>query len=141
MATVRIVLGILICSSLLLLPLAVEAAGTGYCSTARSSPAGTTGTARNPWPCSTSRNANYARDTMCALGGGTLYKLINSGTQRSEYRIRTNPCRQQFISTTQTGTSSTGVDLPMPYLLAVLLVLAGVMSVAGMLLRRTRPLT
>lgn len=140
MSAARIALGMLIIVSFILLPLSASASGVGYCTTARSSTTGTNGTAAKPWPCSTSSNSNYARDTMCALGGGTLYKIINNGTQRSQYTIKLNPCRQIFVKKVNIVGSSTGVDLPAPYLLVGGLLLAGLLLLGGLALRRPRPI-
>ncbi len=139
MPATRIALGMLIIVSFILLPLSASAGGVGYCTTARSSTAGTNGTAAKPWPCSTASNSNYARDTMCALQGGTLYKIINNGTQRSQYTIKLKPCRQIFVKTVNITTPSTGVDLPVPYLLLGGLLLASLLLAGGMALRRPRP--
>lgn len=136
MSKYRFVAWILLIIVLFGLVLTTEArTGIGYCSVLRSRSPGTTGTASNPWPCSTNTNANYARNTMCVLGGGTLYKIIGNG-QRTVWKVYTPPCGQQYLRTEGTPVPGGGVDVPEPWLLALGTALAAVLILAGWRLHR-----
>jgi len=124
----------------LAVPAAASAAGTFYCSALKSS--GGNGSYANPWACSTTEQLNYViYDTICNVyGGGHLYQ-IHSGSYnyyRIEWVTQNNQraCTITYRSEYPGYPPDTGVDLPMPLIVAAVVALAALMLVAGLALRR-----
>lgn len=131
----RLILLCLIVGSLLLAPSA-SASGDFYCSATVL--LGGQGTVAEPWACVTVDQFNARVAEVCRAGGGTLYFLFEGGYV--DYTV--NPDCSVVSGTTNPGTPgpttppSAGADLPLPWLVAIAIVAAGSLMVAGVVLRR-----
>lgn len=131
----RLMLLCLVVGSLLLVPSA-GASGDYYCSANVLTDG--QGTVAEPWACVTVDQFNARVAEVCRAGGGTLYFLFEGGYV--EYAV--NPDCSVVSGTPIPGTPgptippSAGADLPLPWLVAIAIVAAGSLMVAGVVLRR-----
>jgi len=128
---------------MLLIPTAVSAAGTFYCSALKSS--GGVGTYANPWACSTDAQLNTVIYVYVCYqyGGGHLYQVYENSY--IYYRIERVPvvtgqyeCRITFRGEYPGFPPDTGPDIPLPLILGAAAVAGGLLLVAGITLRRRR---
>lgn len=120
-----------------LIPVAVSAAGVFYCSTLIGS--GGNGSFANPWACSTNAQLqNIIQDIICTrYYGGNLYQIFSG--YYVHHRIEWVAGRQTctVTSTEYPGfPPNTGVDLPLPLLLASVAVAGVALVGVGFLLKR-----
>ena len=133
------VVAILVILIAILIPGAVYAAGTFYCSTSVTT--GGTGTLTDPWACSDDAQLDTViNDQVCDIyNGGDLYQIF-PGSYR--YHVVTwygiGDCRVTATYDYAGYPPSTGVDLATPYVVgAVALVGAGLVA-AGIVIRRRK---
>ena len=125
----------------LLIPITVQAAGTFYCSTLRST--GGDGTYSNPWACSTNAQFNNVVDTICnRYDGGHLYRIYSD--HYVYYRIEwvtqnnENYCTITYQNEYPGYPPDTGPDIPMPLILSAVAGVGAILLVGGLMLRRKR---
>jgi LPXTG-motif cell wall-anchored protein len=122
-----------------LIPATVSAAGVFYCSALKAS--GGAGTWANPWACSTDAQVNNLIETICLdYYGGHLYRIFDN--YYVYYRIEWGGVntRCTVTSTRYPGyPPNTGVELPMPLMLAGGAALGLLLVGAGVFLRRGKP--
>jgi len=123
-----------------LIPVAVSAAGTFYCST--SVTIGGTGTLADPWACSDATQLDSViDDQICAVySGGDLYQIFPSSYR---YHVVTyysaTDCRVTSTYDYVGYPPSTGPDVPTPYIVgAVALVGAGLVAAGFIIIRRRK---
>lgn len=138
MSKFRIFLIVLVALILLILPLSAAGAQGPYyyCSAARTS--GGSGTYYDPWACSTDAQRQAVIDTVCRLGGGTVYQIFTG-----EYVvIYVSWNGQQCVATVGQRypgyPPNTGVDLPAPLIFGGVALLGIALVGGGLLLRRNR---
>ena len=111
-------------------PIFAEGAGPFYCSTTK--PSGGTGTAIDPWACTTPDQFDQARLATCKAGSDTLYFIFSEGYIR--YTI-SDKCEATQSQTVMGAPPTTGVSLPMPLVLATATGLALIFITTGAMLR------
>ena len=123
-----------------LIPTAVEAAGTFYCSTSVTT--GGSGTLDDPWACSDAAQLqSVIDDQVCALySGGDLYQIFPSSYR---YHVVTwysaTDCRVTATYDYAGYPPYTGVDVASPYIVgAVALVGAGLVAAGIIIIRRRK---
>ena len=123
-----------------MVPTAVNAAGTFYCSTSVTT--GGTGTLSDPWACSDATQLDTViNDQICDLySGGDLYQLFPSSYR---YHVvswySTTDCRVTATYDYAGYPPSTGVDLATPYMIGIVaLVGVGLVAVGYIILRRRK---
>lgn len=120
----------------LMLPFSVQAAGVYYCSGLLTGTGGN-GTFAYPWACPDQASLNrIIYDVICPAGGGWLYQ-IQSG-YFIYYRIEwvNNQCTITFQQRYNGYPPNTGVNLPMPMLVASVAGFGALLIVGGVFLRR-----
>lgn len=134
-----IVVGVLIG---LLIPSAVSAAGTFFCSDLIAS--GGNGTFSNPWACGTDQQFNQVvYDFICGrYGGGNLYRIFIDRYiyYRIEWVTQNNQrtCTIVYQSEYPGYPPNTGPDIPYPLVLGSAMTGGAVLIVAGLALRKKR---
>lgn len=127
----------LIVLALALMPFANVQAQTGpwyYCSATRTS--GGSGTYYDPWACSNDTQLATVTDTICRLGGGTLYRIFTGYYVIYYVNYSPNGCQVVPDGEYPGYPPNTGPNLPIP------LIIGGVASIglllvgAGWVLRR-----
>lgn len=121
-----------------MVPSAVNAAGTFYCSTSVTT--GGTGTLSDPWACSDATQLDTViNDQICDLySGGDLYQLFPDSYR---YHVvswySTTDCRVTATYDYAGYPPSTGVDLATPYVIGIVaLVGVGLVAAGYFILRR-----
>ncbi len=121
----------------LLVPTAVMAGGTFYC-TAYGNTTGGNGTFNDPWPCKDSTELKTVTDRICfEHQGGVLYQMYPN--YQVFYRITWLSERECRVSegTRYPGYPPyTGPDFPTPLVLSAAVAGGAILLAAGMLLRR-----
>lgn len=123
-----------------MVPTAVNAAGTFYCSTSVTT--GGTGTLSDPWACSDATQLDTViNDQICDLySGGDLYQLFPNSYRYhvvSWYSI--TDCRVTATYDYAGYPPSTGVDLATPYVIGIVaLVGVGLVAAGYVILRRRK---
>ena len=123
-----------------MVPTAVNAAGTFYCSTSVTT--GGTGTLGDPWACSDATQLDAViNDQICDLySGGDLYQLFPDSYRYhvvSWYSI--TDCRVTATYDYAGYPPSTGVDLATPYVIGIVaLVGVGLVAAGYVILRRRK---
>ncbi len=123
-----------------MVPTAVNAAGTFYCSTSVTT--GGTGTLSDPWACSDATQLDTViNDQICDLySGGDLYQLFPNSYRYhvvSWYSI--TDCRVTATYDYAGYPPSTGVDLATPYVIGIVaLVGVGLVATGYVILRRRK---
>jgi hypothetical protein len=123
----------------LLIPGAVNAAGTFYCSTSVTT--GGTGTLADPWACSDDTQLqSVIDDQICAVySGGDLYQLFPASYR---YHVVTyyslDDCRVTATYDYAGYPPSTGVEVATPYIVGGVALLGAGLVAAGLLIRRKR---
>ena len=126
----------------LLIPTAVGAAGTFYCSTLINS--GGNGSFANPWACSTDQQFNtVVYDYICnRYGGGNLYRIFVDSYifYRIEWIYQNNQrvCSIVYQSEYPGYPPNTGPDIPYPLVLGSAMTGGAVLIVSGLALRKKR---
>lgn len=119
-----------------LIPVAVSAAGVFYCSANKST--GGAGTWANPWACSTNAQVDNLINIICYdYYGGHLYRIFDS--YYVYYRIEWGGVQTRCTVTSAEYPGyppNTGVELPMPLMLAGGAALGLLLVGAGVFLRR-----
>lgn len=136
MSKIRIILVTLIVLFLVALPLSVAMAQGPYyyCSASRTS--GGSGTFYDPWACGSDALMSTVSDTICRLGGGTLYKIYAGSYVTIYIRWTGNMCEATVGREYPGYPPNTGVNLPAPLLYGGVAV-AGIGLVAvGLVIRR-----
>lgn len=135
----RMILFALIALALVAMPLVNVQAQTGpwyYCSATRTS--GGSGTYYDPWACSTEAQIDTVVNTICRLGGGTLYQIFTGFYVIHYVDYSPNGCEVRTDGQHPGYPPNTGPDLPTPLIIggaaSVGLLLVG----AGLVLRRKR---
>ena len=105
-----------------------------YCSATRTS--GGNGTYYDPWACSNQTQLNTATDTICRLGGGTLYRIFTGYYVIYYVNYTANGC-----TVTQDGEytgypPNTGPDVPLPLIIGGVVAIGLLFVAAGLMLRR-----
>jgi len=124
-----------------LVPMAVSAAGTFYCSALYSGPDGN-GSYRYPWPCANQEQLNRViYEYICnGHGGGHLYQILAGGYvyYRIEWIYQQNQrtCVVTYKSEHPGYPPHTGVDLPTPMIIGLAIGAAMLLLVVGLVLRR-----
>ncbi len=132
-------IAILAIMAALLIPGAVNAAGTFYCSTSVTT--GGTGTLTDPWACSDDTQLqSVIDDQICAIySGGDLYQLFPASYR---YHVVTfysaDDCRVTATYDYAGYPPSTGVGIGTPYVVGGIALLGAGLVAAGLLLRRKR---
>ena len=123
-----------------MIPVAVSAAGTFYCSS--SVITGGTGTLTDPWACSDATQLDSViSDQICDVySGGDLYQIFPSSYR---YHVvtwySTTDCRVTATYDYAGYPPSTGPDVPTPYIVgAVALVGAGLVAAGFIIIRRRK---
>jgi hypothetical protein len=123
-----------------LIPVAVSAAGTFYCSSSVTS--GGTGTLADPWACSDATQLDSViNDQICDVySGGDLYQIFPSSYR---YHVVTwysvDDCRVTATYDYAGYPPSTGVDVPTPYIVgAIALVGMGLVAAGFIIIRRRK---
>ena len=123
----------------LIIPVAVSAAGTFYCSANVTS--GGTGTYWDPWACSTDAQLDtIIDDVICdQYYGGYLYQIFSTSYR---YRVITwysaTDCRVTYTADYSGYPPYTGVEVPVPLIIGGAAVVGALMLLAGIMLRRRR---
>lgn len=123
----------------MLIPVAVTAAGTFYCSS--SVTIGGTGTLTDPWACSDATQLqSVIDDQICAIyNGGDLYQLFPASYR---YHVVTfyslDDCRVTATYDYAGYPPSTGVEIGTPYIVGGVALLGAGLVAAGLLIRRKR---
>jgi hypothetical protein len=123
----------------LLIPGAVNAAGTFYCST--SVVAGGTGTLADPWACSDATQLqSVIDDEICDVySGGDLYQIFPASYR---YHVITwysvDDCRVTASYDYAGYPPSTGVEIGTPYIVGGVALLGAGLVATGLLIRRKR---
>ena len=123
----------------LLIPGAVNAAGTFYCSA--SVVAGGTGTLADPWACSDAiQLQTVIDDEICDVySGGDLYQIFPASYR---YHVVTwysvDDCRVTASYDYAGYPPSTGVEIGAPYIVGGVALLGAGLVAAGLLIRRKR---
>jgi LPXTG-motif cell wall-anchored protein len=125
----------------LMIPVAVQAAGTFYCSTLISS--GGDGSYAYPWACSTNEQFNtIVYDYICErYGGGYLYRIYSGSYVY--YQIEWIGGEQPYCDITYTMEypgypPNTGPDFPIPLLLGAAASVGLLLVGAGLVMRRRK---
>lgn len=122
-----------------LIPAAVSAAGTFYCSSTVTT--GGTGTLVDPWACSDATQLDSViNDQICAIySGGDLYQIFPSSYR---YHVvtwySTTDCRVTATYDYAGYPPSTGPDLPAPYLVGIVALAGAGLVAAGYVIIRRR---
>ena len=123
-----------------MIPVAVSAAGTFYCSTSVAT--GGTGTLIDPWACSDATQLDSViSDQICDVyTGGDLYQVFPSSYR---YHVVTwysvDDCRVTATYDYAGYPPSTGPDVPTPYIVgAVALVGVGLVAAGYVIIRRRK---
>lgn len=122
-----------------MVPTAVNAAGTFYCSTSVTT--GGTGTLSDPWACSDATQLDTViNDQICDLySGGDLYQLFPDSYRYhvvSWYSI--TDCRVTATYDYAGYPPSTGVDLATPYVIGIVAFVGVGLVAAGYVILRRR---
>jgi hypothetical protein len=133
----RIPIILLVVFALLVVPLFNTHAQTGpwyYCSATRTT--GGNGTYYDPWACSNQSQLNTVTDTICRLGGGSLYRIFTGSYVIYYVNYTANGC-----TVTQDGEytgypPNTGPDVPLPLIIGGVVSIGLLFVAAGLMLRR-----
>lgn len=126
----------------LLIPGAVNAAGTFYCST--SVAVGGSGTLIDPWACSDATQLqSVVDDQICAIySGGDLYQIFPASYR---YHVVTwysvDDCRITASYDYAGYPPSTGLEIGTPFIVGGVALLGAGLVTAGLLIRRRRATT
>jgi len=135
----RILFFALIALALAVMPLVNVQAQTGpwyYCSATRTS--GGSGTYYDPWACSSEMQLGNVTDTICSLGGGTLFRIFTGYYVIYYVNYTPNGC-QVVPDGEYTGyPPNTGPDVPTPLIIGGVVSVGLVLVGAGLMLRRKR---
>lgn len=138
MSKIRFLLVIAAVFVLLALPLtsAVAQGSYYYCSATRTS--GGSGTYYDPWACSTQAQMTTVTNTICNLGGGTLYQIHTGSYVVFTVRWTGNACTVSTGQQVPGYPPNTGVDLPAPLVYGGVAFAGVALLAGGLLLRRKR---
>jgi hypothetical protein len=123
----------------LVIPGAVNAAGTFYCSSSVTT--GGTGTLTDPWACSDNTQLqSVIDDQICAVyNGGDLYQLFPASYR---YHVVTyysaDDCRVTATYDYAGYPPSTGVEIATPYIVGGVALLGAGLVAAGLFIRRKK---
>ena len=107
-----------------------------YCSVTRTS--GGSGTYYDPWACSSEMQMGTVTDTICRLGGGTLYRIYTGYYVIYYINYSPNGCQVVPDGEYPGYPPNTGPDLPMPLIIGGVVFVGLVLVAAGLMLRRKR---
>lgn len=138
MSKFRILLIVLVTLILMIIPLTAAGAQGPYyyCSAARTS--GGSGTYYDPWACSTDAQRQTVVDTICRLGGGTLFQIYTGSYVEIFVRWTGQECIPTVGQRYPGYPPNTGVDLPAPLIYGGVAALGIALVAGGLLLRRNR---
>jgi hypothetical protein len=105
-----------------------------YCSATRTS--GGSGTYYDPWACSTEAQMTTVTNTVCRLGGGTLYQIHTGSYVVFTIRWTGNMCEMTVGEQRPGYPPNTGVDLPAPLVYGGVAFAGIALLAGGLLLRR-----
>lgn len=133
----RIALITLVVLALAVMPLLNVQAQTGpwyYCSATRTT--GGNGTYYDPWACSNDAQLTTVTDTVCRLGGGTLYRIFTGYYVIYYVNYTPNGC-EVIPDGEYTGyPPNTGPDIPAPLIIGGVVSAGLLLVAAGLVLRR-----
>lgn len=119
----------------LLIPAAVQAAGTFYCSTLIAS--GGEGSFADPWACGTDAQFNDVIDTICTThGGGVLFRIFDGSYVFYRFEIVNGVCTT--TDTAEYAGSPPNTGFPLPLILAIAAGTGVLLLGAGLVLRQKR---
>ena len=128
---------LLVVFALVAMPMVNAQAQTGpwyYCSATRTS--GGSGTYYDPWACSNSTQLNTVTDTICRLGGGTLYRIYTGYYVIYYVNYTANGCTVVQDGEYTGYPPNTGPDIPLPLIIGGVAAVGLLLVAAGLLLRR-----
>lgn len=135
----RILFLVLVALALAVMPLVNVQAQVGpwyYCSATRTS--GGSGTYYDPWACSTQPQLDSVINTVCRLGGGTLYQIFTGYYVIHYVYSSPNGCEVRTDGQYPGYPPNTGPDLPMPFIVGGVVAVGLLLVAAGLVLRRKR---
>lgn len=127
----------LIALALAVMPLMNAQAQTGpwyYCSATRTS--GGSGTYYDPWACSNDAQLRTVTDTICRLGGGTLFQIFTGYYVIHYVNYSPNGCQVVTDGEYPGYPPNTGPDLPLPLIIGGVAAVGLLLVGAGLVLRR-----
>lgn len=138
----RILLIGLLALALAVLPLMNAQAQQGpwyYCSATRTS--GGSGTYYDPWACSNDAQLTDVTNTICRLGGGSLYRIFTGYYQIYYINYSPNGCSVVPGGEFPGYPPNTGPDIPMPLIIGGVVLVGLLLIAGGLLLRRNKSVT
>lgn len=133
----RMMLVVLIALALVVMPLVNVQAQTGpwyYCSATRTT--GGSGTYYDPWACSNDAQLTTVTDTVCRLGGGTLYRIFTGYYVIYYVNYTPNGCEVIPDGEYPGYPPNTGPDIPAPLIIGGVVSAGLLLVAAGLVLRR-----
>lgn len=133
----RLTLTLLVALILAAMPLfQVQAQGGAwyYCSATRTS--GGTGTYYDPWACSDEAQLTTVTNTICRLGGGTLFRIYTGYYVIYYVNYTPNGCQVVTDGEYPGDPPNIGPDLPTPLIIGGVVSAGLLLVAAGLLLRR-----
>ena len=127
----------LIVLALVAMPMSSAMAQTGpwyYCSATRTT--GGSGTYYDPWACSSEMQLGTVTDTICSLGGGSLYRIYTGYYVIYYVNYTPNGCEVVTGGEYPGYPPNTGPDLPMPLIIGGVASVGLLLVAGGLLLRR-----
>jgi LPXTG-motif cell wall-anchored protein len=139
MKAVRVYILMITILAVLMLPMAVSAAGTFYCSALKNS--GGSGTYADPWACSTQEQLNdVIYNKVCAYyGGGNLFAIYNGFYDYYKIvRTQDGGCTIPVQIRYSGYPPDTGINLSAPMMLGLAAGAGALLLVGGLVIRRRR---